>query len=65
MKLVYLVQLKISEKWTRPIHNWGLAVNQLSVHFGDRIRGPAGPQAPVKTLTQLVEHFHLIEPVWV
>jgi len=37
MKLVYLVQLKIAEKWTRPMHNWGLALNQLSIQFGDRI----------------------------
>lgn len=37
MKLVYLVQLKISSTWTKPIHNWGLAINQMSILFGDRI----------------------------
>lgn len=37
LKLVYLVQAQIAEKWTKPIHNWGLAINQLSILFGDRI----------------------------
>jgi transposase-like protein len=37
LKLMYLVILNISKKWTMPIHNWGMAVSQLYIKFGDRI----------------------------
>lgn len=37
LKLVYLVQVKIAQKWSKPIHNWGMALSQMSIHFGDRI----------------------------
>lgn len=37
MKLMYLVIQNISKKWTMPIHNWGMALSQLYVKFGDRI----------------------------
>lgn len=37
MKLLYLVIQNISKKWTMPIANWGMALSQLYVKFGDRI----------------------------
>jgi len=36
-KLMYLVVMDISEKWTLPVRNWGEAVGQLSIYFGDRL----------------------------
>lgn len=38
MKLVYLVVLNISEKWTMPLHNWSLTLSQLYVIFGERLK---------------------------
>ena len=38
MKLVYLTVENISKKWTQPVQNWGLTVQQLSIKFGDRMR---------------------------
>lgn len=38
MKLIYLVVENISKKWTMPIQNWGLTVQQLSIKFGDRMK---------------------------
>jgi transposase-like protein len=37
LKLVYLVQSRITDKWSKPIHNWGLVVAQLSLLFEERI----------------------------
>lgn len=37
LKLMYLVILNISKKWTMPIHNWGMAISQLYIKFGDRV----------------------------
>lgn len=37
LKLMYLVIKNISKKWTMPVHNWGLAMSQLYIKFGDRI----------------------------
>ena len=37
-KIMYLAIDKASQKWTQPIRNWGLALNQLSIVFGDRIK---------------------------
>ena len=37
LKLMYLVIQNISKKWTMPIHNWGMAVSQLYIKFGDRV----------------------------
>ena len=37
MKLLYLVIQNINKKWTMPIANWGMALSQLYVKFGDRI----------------------------
>jgi len=37
LKLVYLASQRIMEKWTQPLQNWGLTIQQLSIMFGDRI----------------------------
>lgn len=37
MKLIYLATLNISKKWTQPIHNWALTVQQLKIKFGERM----------------------------
>lgn len=37
LKLVYLASQRIMEKWTQPLHNWGLTIQQLSIMFGERI----------------------------
>ena len=36
-KLLYLVSQDIQEKWTMPIRDWGLILNQLMVYFEGRI----------------------------
>ncbi|MBK5245234.1 MAG: IS256 family transposase [Eubacteriaceae bacterium] len=38
MKLIYLVVENISNKWTRPLPEWGLSVQQLCIKFGDRMK---------------------------
>lgn len=38
MKSVYLAIREVTKKWTMPIRNWGIILNQFSVIFGDRIR---------------------------
>jgi putative transposase len=38
LKLVYLVVLNISEKWTMPLHNWSLTLSQLYIIFGERLK---------------------------
>lgn len=38
MKLVYLVVKRIEKKWTRPLHNWGLTVQQLAIKFEGRLQ---------------------------
>ena len=37
LKLVYLATKNISKKWDRPIHNWGLIIQQLSIKFDERM----------------------------
>lgn len=37
LKLVYLVYRNVSKKWTKPLHNWGLTVSQLSIHFEGKL----------------------------
>ncbi|NAW49906.1 hypothetical protein GNY06_00330, partial [Elizabethkingia argentiflava] len=39
MKLMYLEIQNISKKWTMPIHNWGIALSQLYVKFGENSQG--------------------------
>jgi putative transposase len=37
LKLVYLASQRIMEKWTQPLQNWALTIQQLSIMFGDRM----------------------------
>jgi len=37
MKLIYLATENISKKWTQPIQNWGLTVQQLCIRFEGRL----------------------------
>jgi len=36
-KIMYLAINKASKKWTMPIRNWGVALNQFSIMFGERV----------------------------
>lgn len=38
LKLVYLASQEIMKKWTSPLQNWGLTVQQLAIHFGARMK---------------------------
>ena len=42
LKLIYLVIQDITKKWTMPIQNWGLTMQQLHIKFGDRIKAFGG-----------------------
>ena len=37
-KTVYLSLMEIEKKWTQPIHNWGLIMNQFIIIFENRIQ---------------------------
>ena len=37
LKLVYLASQRIMEKWTMPLPNWGLTIQQLSIMFEGRV----------------------------
>ncbi len=37
LKLLYLIVIDKTEKWTMPIQNWSLIVNQMAVYFGERL----------------------------
>ena len=37
LKLVYLATQRIQKKWTSPLQNWGLAVQQLAIKFEGRL----------------------------
>lgn len=37
MKLIYLATENIAKKWTQPLQNWALSVQQLKIKFGDRM----------------------------
>ena len=37
-KSVYLVLMQITKKWTQPIHNWGLILNQFLTIFEKRVQ---------------------------
>ena len=36
MKVLYLSIKGVSKKWTMPIANWGMALNQFSIQFAER-----------------------------
>lgn len=38
LKLIYLATGNISRKWTQPLQNWALTVQQLCIKFGDRMQ---------------------------
>jgi transposase-like protein len=38
LKLVYLATKNIEKKWTSPLQNWSLTIQQLYIKFGDRIQ---------------------------
>jgi len=37
MKLMYLAMRNISRRWTMPIRDWGLALNQFGIIFEERL----------------------------
>lgn len=37
-KVLYLALTQASKKWTMPIREWGVALNQFAIHFGERVR---------------------------
>jgi len=38
LKLIYLATQRIQEKWTNPLHNWGITIQQLAIHFEGRLK---------------------------
>jgi transposase-like protein len=38
MKILYLASMDISDKWTMPIKNWRDILNNLIIHFGERVK---------------------------
>lgn len=39
LKLVYLASERIAQKWTMPLQNWALTIQQLSIMFEGRVQG--------------------------
>ena len=37
MKLIFMILRRISKRWTMPIRNWGEALHQFAVIYGDRV----------------------------
>jgi len=37
MKLIFMILRRVSKKWTMPIRNWGSAMRQFAVIYGDRV----------------------------
>lgn len=37
-KVLYLALTYASKKWTMPIRDWGSAINQFAIHFGERVK---------------------------
>ena len=35
IKILYLIVMDVSEKWTMPIRDWGIIINQLRIYFGE------------------------------
>jgi len=38
IKLLYMALQNITKKWTMPIRNWALTIQQFSIRFGDRLK---------------------------
>jgi transposase-like protein len=49
LKLMYLGLKNVSKKWTMPIPNWGLAINQFAIMFEDRL--------PLEELNSVTQNF--------
>jgi len=37
MKLIFMILQRMKKKWTMPIRNWGEALNQFALIYGDRV----------------------------
>jgi transposase-like protein len=37
MKLIFMILQRVSKRWTMPVRNWGEAMHQFSVIYGDRV----------------------------
>jgi len=37
MKLIFMILQRVKKKWTMPIRNWGQALNQFALIYGDRV----------------------------
>jgi putative transposase len=37
MKLVFMALQNISKRWTMPLRDWGAAINQFAIIYGDRV----------------------------
>jgi len=37
MKLIFMILQRAKKKWTMPIRNWGEALNQFALIYGDRV----------------------------
>lgn len=37
IKILYMIVMDVSEKWTMPIRDWGIIINQLRIYFGERM----------------------------
>ena len=42
LKLLYLIVMDKTEKWTMPVRDWGLIINQMGVYFGERLTNHLG-----------------------
>ena len=38
MKMIYLTTMRITKKWSSPLQNWALTIQQLKIKFGERIK---------------------------
>ena len=38
LKLIYLAAQNVMKKWTSPLQNWSLTIQQLKIKFGDRLK---------------------------
>lgn len=38
MKMLYLVTMQVTEKWTQQIRDWPAIMDNLVIHFGDRVK---------------------------
>ncbi len=37
MKLLYLTTMQIVDKWTMPVRDWGIILDNLMIYFGVRV----------------------------